>query len=150
MDQTIRDRILEWKSLRKKHFQLDKVRSSSKVGQQGEMPPGHIRQIIKAHADMSHPKFAGQKRLYIGALKYAPHAALKLIENIPMPWEELRLVRCLYHTAGAITFVNEVPRVIPPHFIAQWATCWIAMRREKRDRSVFRRLSFQLFFLIFI
>lgn len=145
MEESINDRISKWKSLRRKHFKLDKVRSSSKIGQQGEMPPGHIRQIIKAHADMSHPKFAGQKRLYIGALKYAPHAALKLIENIPMPWEELRLVRCLYHTAGAITFVNEVPRVIPPHFIAQWATCWIAMRREKRDRSVFRRLSFPPF-----
>ncbi|OHT05186.1 Pre-mRNA-processing-splicing factor 8 [Tritrichomonas foetus] len=139
----IRDRVSEWKRLRKRHFQLDKARSSSKTI--GEMPPGHIRQIIKAHADMSHPKFAGQKRLYIGALKYLPHAVLKLIENMPMPWEDLRYVRCLYHTAGAITFINEVPRVIPPHYIAQWATVWIAMRREKRDRSVFRRLRFPPF-----
>ena len=143
--ESLQARISEWRSLRRKHFQLDKARSSSKIGTQGEMPPGHVRQIIKAHADMSHPKFAGQKRLYIGALKYAPHAVLKLLENMPMPWEELRNVRCLYHTAGALTFVNEVPRVIPPHFIAQWATCWIAMRREKRDRSVFRRVRFPPF-----
>ncbi|KAH0793339.1 pre-mRNA-processing-splicing factor 8A [Histomonas meleagridis] len=141
----IQARIKQWKVLRRKHFKLDKARSTPKTGLQRELPPGHVRQIIKAHGDMSHEKFAGQKRLYIGALKYAPHALLKLLENMPMPWEDLRNVRCLYHTAGAITFVNEVPKVIPPHFIAQWATCWIAMRREKRDRAHFRRLQFPPF-----
>jgi pre-mRNA-processing factor 8 len=28
----------------------------------------------------------------------------------------------LYHVTGAITFVNEVPRVIEPVFMAQWGT----------------------------
>ena len=26
------------------------------------------------------------QRVYVGALKYLPHACLKLLENIPMPW----------------------------------------------------------------
>lgn len=141
----MQERIAQWHRLRKKHFKLDKSKSTSKVGQLKELPPGHIRQIMAAHGNMSHDKFAGQKRLYIGALKYAPHAVLKLLENMPMPWEELRKVRVLYHTAGALTFINEVPRVVPPQYIAQWAETWIAMRREKRDRNQIRRLRFPPF-----
>lgn len=44
----------------------------------------------------------------------------------------------LYHITGAITFVNEIPRVIEPVYMAQWGTMWIMMRREKRDRRHFK------------
>jgi hypothetical protein len=30
------------------------------------------------------------KRIYLGALKYVPHAVFKLLENMPMPWEQVR------------------------------------------------------------
>jgi hypothetical protein len=43
-------------------------------------------------------------------------------------------VKVIYHITGAITFVNEIPWVIEPLYIAQWGTMWIMMRREKRDR----------------
>lgn len=49
-----------------------------------------------------------------------PHAVLKLLENMPMPWEQIRDVKVLYHITGAITFVNEIPWVIEPVYIAQW------------------------------
>ena len=62
-----------------------------------------------------------------------------------MPWEQVREVDVLYHVTGAITFVNEIPRVIEPLFIAQWATMWIMMRREKRDRRHFKRMRFPPF-----
>jgi hypothetical protein len=54
---------------------------------------------------------------------------MKLLENIPSPWEvstigdmrypsdisqQVREVPVLYHISGAITFVNEVPKVIEP------------------------------------
>lgn len=55
-----------------------------------------------------------------------------------MPWEQIRDVKVLYHITGAITFVNEVPKVIEPVYIAQWGTMWIMMRREKRDRRHFK------------
>ncbi len=74
-----------------------------------------------------------------------PHAVIKLLENMPMPWEQSRSVKVLYHVTGAITFVNEVPKVIEPVFIAQWGTMWIMMRREKRDRQHFRRMRFPPF-----
>lgn len=97
------------------------------------------------HGDMSNKKFRNDKRVYLGALKYVPHAVLKLLENMPMPWEQVRYVNCLYHITGAITFVNETPIVIEPIYIAQWATMWRMMRREKRDRKHFKRMRFPPF-----
>ncbi len=94
---------------------------------------------------MSNRRFRNDKRVYLGALKYMPHAILKLLENMPMPWESVRTVPVLYHITGAITFVNEVPRVIEPVYIAQWSTMWILMRREKRDRKHFKRMRFPPF-----
>ena len=95
------------------------------------LPPEVLRKIIKDHGDMSTKKFRKDKRIYIGALKYVPHSVFKLLENMPMPWEDIRNVEVLYHITGALTFVNEVPKVIEPVYTAQWATMWILMRREK-------------------
>lgn len=39
---------------------------------------------------MSNRKFRNDKRVHLGALKYVPHAVMKLLENIPMPWEVSR------------------------------------------------------------
>ena len=36
---------------------------------------------------MSAKKFRNDKRVHLGALKYVPHAVMKLLENIPNPWE---------------------------------------------------------------
>jgi pre-mRNA-processing factor 8 len=83
--------------------------------------------------------------VYLGALKYVPHAVLKCLENMPMPWEQTRQVHVLYHITGAITFINEIPRVIEPVYVAQWATMWIMMRREKRNRHHFKRMRFPPF-----
>ena len=74
-----------------------------------------------------------------------PHAILKLLENMPMPWEQVRVVKVLFHTTGAITLVNEVPMVIEPVFIAQLSTMWVMMRKEKRDRRNFKRMRFPPF-----
>ncbi|PWN94126.1 putative PRP8-U5 snRNP protein, pre-mRNA splicing factor [Acaromyces ingoldii] len=110
-----------------------------------ELPPEHVRKIIKDHGDMSNRKYRNDKRVHLGALKYVPHAMMKLMENIPMPWEQIREVPVVYHITGAITFVNEIPRVIEPVYHAQWAAMWLAMRREKRDRRHFKRMRFPPF-----
>jgi hypothetical protein len=70
---------------------------------------------------------------------------MKLLENMPCPWEQVREVPVLYHVTGAITFVNEVPRVIEPVHVAQWGATWVMMRREKRDRKHFKRMRFPPF-----
>ena len=94
---------------------------------------------------MSSKKFKHDKRIVLGALKFVPHAALKVLENMPMPWEQVREVNVLYHITGAITFINEIPRVIEPIYQAQWGSMWIMMRREKRDRRHFKRMRFPPF-----
>ena len=50
----------------------------------------HVRKIIRDHGDMSSRKFRHDKRVYLGALKFVPHAVYKLLENMPMPWEQAR------------------------------------------------------------
>jgi hypothetical protein len=39
---------------------------------------------------MTSRKFRHDKRVYLGALKFVPHAVYKLLENMPMPWEQVR------------------------------------------------------------
>ncbi|GAB7344574.1 hypothetical protein MBLNU457_3072t1 [Dothideomycetes sp. NU457] len=113
--------------------------------QKADMPPEHLRKIVKDIGDVSQKKFSADKRSYLGALKFMPHAVLKLLENMPMPWESSREVKVLYHVNGCLTLVNETPRVIEPVFRAQWATMWVAMRREKSDRRHFKRMRFPPF-----
>lgn len=52
-----------------------------------------MRKIIVDHGDMTSRKYRHDKRVYLGALKYMPHAVLKLLENMPMPWEQIRDVK---------------------------------------------------------
>lgn len=113
--------------------------------QKADMPPEHLRKVVKDIGDVSQKKFSTDKRSYLGALKFMPHAVMKLLENMPMPWESQREVKVLYHVNGCLTLVNEIPRVIEPVFHAQWATMWVSMRREKCDRRHFKRMRFPPF-----
>ncbi|KAJ0680789.1 putative PRO8NT domain, pre-mRNA-processing-splicing factor 8 [Helianthus annuus] len=94
---------------------------------------------------MSSKKYRHDKCVYLGALKFVPHAVFKLLENMPMPWEQVRDVKVLYHITSAVTFVNEIPWVVEPIYLAQWGTMWIMMRREKMGRRHFKRMCFPLF-----
>jgi pre-mRNA-processing factor 8 len=62
---------------------------SRETVQKAPMPPEHVRKIVKDHGDMSVKKFERDKRVYLGALKYVPHALMKLLENMPMSWEQV-------------------------------------------------------------
>ncbi|KAF9903999.1 Pre-mRNA-processing-splicing factor 8 [Linnemannia zychae] len=135
------DKARKWQQLQAKRYG-EKRKFGFVAHEKADMPPEHIRKIIKDHGDMSSKKFRHDKRIYLGALKYVPHSVLKLLENMPMPWEQVREVPVLYHITGAISFVNEIPRVIEPVYMAQWGSMWIMMRREKRDRRHFKRMRF--------
>ncbi|MES1917280.1 MAG: Pre-mRNA-processing-splicing factor 8A, partial [Cercozoa sp. M6MM] len=143
----LKKKARRWDKLCRARFLVGDKKKAGKESQQLEdwMPPEHLRGVIRDHGDMSERKFAGDQRAYLGSLKYVPHAVMKLLENMPMPWEQVRQVPVLFHRAGAITFVNQVPRVIEPHYVAQWATMWICMRREKRERRNFKRMRFPPF-----
>ncbi|KAF1990334.1 pre-mRNA-processing-splicing factor 8 [Aulographum hederae CBS 113979] len=134
----------EWLRAQRHRFG-EKRRGGAVETQKADMPPEHLRKIVRDVGDMSQKKYSNDKRSYLGALKYMPHAVLKLLENMPMPWESAREVKVLYHVNGCLTIVNEVPRVIEPVFHAQWASMWTTMRREKADRRHFKRMRFPPF-----
>ncbi|KAL1956742.1 hypothetical protein VTO42DRAFT_6892 [Malbranchea cinnamomea] len=134
----------EWLRTQRNRFG-EKRKAGFVETQKADMPPEHLRKIVKDIGDVSQKKFSSEKRSYLGALKYMPHAVLKLLENMPMPWESAREVKVLYHVNGCLTLVNEIPRVIEPVFHAQWATMWVCMRREKSDRRHFKRMRFPPF-----
>ncbi|EFW17152.1 pre-mRNA-splicing factor 8 [Coccidioides posadasii str. Silveira] len=134
----------EWLRTQRNRFG-EKRKAGFVETQKADMPPEHLRKIVKDIGDVSQKKFSTDKRSYLGALKFMPHAVLKLLENMPMPWESAREVKVLYHVNGCLTLVNETPRVIEPVFHAQWATMWVCMRREKSDRRHFKRMRFPPF-----
>lgn len=134
----------EWLRTQRNRFG-EKRKAGFVESQKADMPPEHLRKIVKDIGDVSQKKFSSDKRSYLGALKFMPHAVLKLLENMPMPWESAREVKVLYHVNGCLTLVNETPRVIEPIFHAQWATMWVCMRREKSDRRHFKRMRFPPF-----
>ncbi|EGG17135.1 pre-mRNA processing factor 8 [Cavenderia fasciculata] len=143
-DSKLQEKAKKWLQINSKRYS-EKRKFGYVDPPKEDMPPEHLRKIIKDHGDMSNRKFRHDKRVYLGALKYVPHAILKLLENMPMPWEEVRNVKVLYHITGAITFVNEIPLVIEPVYLAQWGSMWVTMKREKRDRKHFKRIKFPLF-----
>ncbi|KAM7446265.1 Pre-mRNA-processing-splicing factor8 [Porites harrisoni] len=143
-EEKLQEKARKWQQLQSKRYS-EKRKFGFVEAQKEDMPPEHVRKIIRDHGDMSSRKYRHDKRVYLGALKYMPHAVLKLLENMPMPWEQIRDVKVLYHITGAITFVNEIPWVVEPIYLAQWGTMWIMMRREKRDRRHFKRMRFPPF-----
>lgn len=51
---------------------------------------------------MTSRKFRHDKRVYLGALKFVPHAVYKLLENMPMPWQQVSFCRGHWQpTAGS-------------------------------------------------
>ncbi|RYP23233.1 hypothetical protein DL767_008881 [Monosporascus sp. MG133] len=134
----------EWLRMQRNRFG-EKRKGGFVETQKADMPPEHLRKIVRDIGDVSQKKYTSDKRSYLGALKFMPHAVMKLLENMPMPWESAREVKVLYHVNGCLTLVNEIPRVIPPVFHAQWATMWLTMRKEKSDRRLFKRMRFPPF-----
>ena len=111
--QELLDRARKWSQLNVRRYG-EKRKYGYVETPKEDMPSEHVRKIVKDHGDMSSKKFKADKRVYLGALKYVPHAVYKLLENLPMPWEQVRNVKVLYHVTGATSFVNEVPKVIEP------------------------------------
>ena len=110
------EKMRRWRKTCEKKFKKQKKSQNQHTEFKEEIPPEVIRKIIKDHGDMSGKKFKHDKRVYLGALKYIPHAVFKLLENMPMPWEQVRFVKVLYHITGALTFIDEIPKVIGNSF----------------------------------
>ena len=82
----------KWQNLNAKRYS-DKRKFGYTEPEKEQMPPEHVRKILKDHGDMSSRKFRSDKRVYLGALKFIPHAVYKLLENMPMPWNKWDIAR---------------------------------------------------------
>ena len=60
--------------------------------------PTQVRKIVKDHGDMSSKKFKADKRVYLGALKYVPHAVYKRARGV---------LRCCGAFASSIRLVSR-------------------------------------------
>ena len=118
-EEQLQDKAKKWQQLQQARY-AEKRKFGFVDTPKEDMPPEHVRKIVRDHGDMTNRKFRHDKRVYLGALKWMPHAVIKLLENMPMPWEQVREVPVIYHITGAITFVCDTPRVIEPLYMAQW------------------------------
>lgn len=75
------DKADKWRKLNSKRYEGKRKFGYVHV-QKEDMPPEHVRKIVKDHGDMTNRKFRHDKRVYLGALKYVPHAVYKLLENM--------------------------------------------------------------------
>ena len=142
---SLEEKARKWAKMQSKKYSHRKM--ASFTPQKDLLPADFLRRIMIEHGDMTttSKRYQSERRIYVGALKYVPHALYKLLENIPMPWEAYKEVPVLFHVTGAISFIDEIPRVIEPVYRAQWGTAWMLMRREKRDRKHFKRMRFPPF-----
>lgn len=112
----------KWQQLNARRYG-DKQKHGYVEAPQEDMPAEHVRKIVKDHGDMTSKKFRHDKRVYLGALKYVPHAVLKLLENMPLPWEQVRCCchRCPFSFTCMSGFCVELPR--PSTSFPQWGLC---------------------------
>lgn len=74
LDEALIIRSRKWQQRRMKKF--NQVEKKTIVNMQTiEMPVEHLRKIVKDHGDLSSAKFRNDKRVYLGALKYAPYTS---------------------------------------------------------------------------
>ena len=108
---SLEEKSKRWAKLQSKRYShrrrfaaLNSTGTGLAASQKELLPPEHVRKILADHGDMSSKRYSSDKRIYLGALKYVPHAVFKLLENMPMPWENVKTVPVLYHVTGAISF----------------------------------------------
>ena len=86
------ERARKWQQLNARRYGQKRKHGYQEAPKE-DMPAEHVRKIVKDHGDMTSKKFRHDKRVYLGALKYVPHAVLKLLENMPMPWSSTHVVK---------------------------------------------------------
>ena len=54
-------------------------------------------------------------------MKYLPHAIYKFFESMPNPWENNKKVNVVYHITGALSIINETPKMNEIIYRTLWA-----------------------------
>ena len=67
------ERARKWQQLNSRRYGQKRKHGYVEAPKE-DMPPEHVRKIVKDHGDMTSKKFRHDKRVYLGALKYIPTA----------------------------------------------------------------------------
>ncbi|CBH14584.1 PRP8 protein homologue [Trypanosoma brucei gambiense DAL972] len=138
-----RRQIAEWRNLNTKRYGY-RATYQEAVAQKDEVPPEYLRKLVKDNGDLSGKRFNAERKLCVALLRYMPLALYKLLENMPMPWEEARYVNVVYHMRGVLTLVEDTPTAPEPLYLAQWGSIWTKMRSHKvelqQECGTFRRV----------
>lgn len=85
------------------------------------LKPEILWKIIEEQGDLSGWKYQKEKWISLGAMKYLPHAIYKLFESMPNPWENNKKVNVVYHITGALSIINETPKMNEIIYRTLWA-----------------------------
>ncbi|EAN99773.1 PRP8 protein homologue, putative [Trypanosoma cruzi] len=136
-------RIAEWRRLNTERYGY-RAAYHEAVTEKDDVPPEYLRKLMKDNGDLSGKSFGTERKLCVALLKYMPLALYKLLENMPMPWEETRYVNVVYHMGGVLTLVDDTPTVAEQLYLAQWGSMWTRMRSHKvelqQEGGAFRRM----------
>lgn len=125
-----RQQIHAWRRMNTERYGF-RAAYRAAVEEKDFMPPEFIRKVVKDNGDLGGKRFKSERKLCVGMLPYIPLALYKLLENMPMPWEEARYVNVVYHVGGVLTIVDDTPTVAEPLYVAQWGSMWTKMRANK-------------------
>ncbi|CCW68907.1 unnamed protein product [Phytomonas sp. Hart1] len=98
-EETEQERVKEWRRHNTQRFGY-RAAYSTAVKEKDFMPPEFIRKVVKDNGDLGGKRFKSERKLCVAMLQYVPLALYKLLENMPMPWEEARYVNTVYHVGG--------------------------------------------------
>ena len=64
-------------------------------------------------------------------MKYLPHAIYKLFESMPNPWETNKKVNVVYHITGALSIINDTPKMNEIIYRTLWSIVWHLLKENK-------------------
>ena len=70
----LRLRQTEWLRANSHRNSIQRRHGAMLEAEKPRLPAEHLRKIVKQHGDMSARKYRADRRVYLGALKYMPHA----------------------------------------------------------------------------
>ena len=74
-ERMMRERARKWAQLNARRYSTKRKHGYVEAPKE-DMPPEHVRKIVKDHGDMTSKKFRHDKRVYLGALKCAQSSLL--------------------------------------------------------------------------
>lgn len=97
-----------------------------------EMPIEHLRSLKNT------------KYSTIGCFKYAPMSIHTLLRTIPMPWEDKKICKILYHINGNISFILDKPKISKYDFMKNWEDFNKQIKKYKETNPYYKIFTFPI------